>query len=140
MISRSLYGILLNPEIGKEVVNNSDLLCVASHSNNSFPFCNFFNLTFLSESLVFENLPILTPISIPNSMTFFALSSVFLYYYLSVHNMRFILIFVVFTILQAGLIIMFHSSLLQVLYILCFCSVILFIVNLLGIKKVEKIS
>ena len=70
MISRFRYGIFLNPEIGLEVVNNSDLVFNASHSNNDFPFCNFFNLVFLSDSLVFENFPILFPKSIPNKIIF----------------------------------------------------------------------
>jgi len=72
------------------------------------------------------------------SMSFYALSSVFLYYYLSVHNMKFIYIFMLFALLQGILIRTFHNSLTQVLYIMCGCAIILFFINTLGINKAIK--
>jgi len=73
MLSRLPYGIFLNPVIVLEVVNNSDLVFNASHSNKDFPFLNFFNLIFLPDGFVFEYYPILFPKSIPNKIIFFAL-------------------------------------------------------------------
>ena len=81
-------------------------------------------------------IPLVVPFVL--SMSFYALSSVFLYYYLSIHNMKFIYIFMVFAFLQAGLIMFFHSSLLQVLYILVICSIALFFINTLGMKKIKS--
>lgn len=72
------------------------------------------------------------------SMSFYALSSVFLYYYLSIHNMKFIYIFLIFVLIQAGLIRFFHSSLMQVLVIMCLCSIGLFFINMIGIKRSVK--
>ena len=57
MLSTSLYGIFLNPWIGFDVVNNSDLVIVDNQTKSSLPICNFFNLIFLSELFVLENLP-----------------------------------------------------------------------------------
>ena len=80
-------------------------------------------------------IPLVVPFAL--SMSFYALSSVFLYYYLSVHNMKFIYVFMVFAFLQAALIVLFHSSLLQVLYIMVICSIALFFINTLGVKKLR---
>ena len=58
MISRSLYGIFLNPSIGFDVVNNSDFVIVDSQIRSSLPISNFFNFISLSDFFVLENLPI----------------------------------------------------------------------------------
>ncbi|MFH2138255.1 MAG: oligosaccharide flippase family protein [Candidatus Omnitrophota bacterium] len=87
--------------------------------------------------LVGKVYPQCIPLVLPfvTSMGFYALSSVFLYYYLSILNMKFIYICMGFACLQAALILFFHSSLLQVLYILVVCSIALFLINILGVKK-----
>ena len=51
MLSTSLYDIFLNPSIGFDVVNNSDLVIVDSQIKRSLPICNFFNLVSLSDFL-----------------------------------------------------------------------------------------
>ena len=59
MISRSLYGIFLNPSIGFDVVNNSDVVIVDSQIKRSLPISNFFNFGFpVYHLFVLENLPI----------------------------------------------------------------------------------
>ncbi|MBU4305603.1 MAG: oligosaccharide flippase family protein [Candidatus Omnitrophica bacterium] len=115
------------------------LIAVATLSFSAGLFCVIFPefvLKILSGRVLLECIPLVMPFSL--SMSFFALSSVFLYYHLSVHNMKFIYVFLVFVILEAVLIILFHRSLLEVLYVLCACSIMLFIVNTLGIKKAVK--
>ena len=73
MISKSLYGIFLNPLIAIDVVNNSDFVIVDNHIKSSSPIFNFFNFIFLSDFFVHENLPIRVPKSIPKRIIFFAL-------------------------------------------------------------------
>ena len=94
---------------------------------------------FILKLLVGKVYPQCIPLVVPFvlSMSFYALSSVFLYYYLSIHNMKFIYVFMGVAFLQAGLILFFHSSLLQVLYILVVCSIGLFFINTLGMKKLK---
>ena len=57
MLSTSLYDIFLNPSIGFDVVNNSDLVIV-DRDGKSNTISNFFNLVSLSDFFVLENLPI----------------------------------------------------------------------------------
>lgn len=64
------------------------------------------------------------------AMSFFALVYTLLFYQLSINCSNFIYPLIFFTILQNVLIVLFHKSLSQILYILCLNSVILFIVNL----------
>ena len=94
-----------------------------------------FILKLLAGTVYPQCIPLVVPFVL--SMSFYALSSVFLYYYLSIHNMKFIYIFMFFACLQAGLIMFFHGSLLQVLYILVVCSIALFFINTLGMKKLR---
>lgn len=72
------------------------------------------------------------------SMTFFALLYTILFYQLAIHRLNFIYPLIFFTVLQTILIVLFHHSLSQVLYILCGNSILLFIVNLWGIKSPVK--
>jgi len=64
------------------------------------------------------------------SMTFFALLYTLLFYQLSIHRLNFIYPLISLTLLQLILIILFHRSLAQVLYILCGNSILLFMVTL----------
>ncbi len=64
------------------------------------------------------------------SMTFFALLYTILFYQLSIHRFNFIYPLIFFTVLQTILIVLFHQSLSQVLYILCGNSLLLFGINL----------
>lgn len=65
------------------------------------------------------------------SMVFFALMYIFVVYFLSLKDFRFIKYLVAFTTLQCLAIILFHSSLLQVQFILCINSIILFCIHAL---------
>ncbi len=80
-----------------------------------------------------ESIPLVMPFVV--SMTFFALNSVFLYYYLSVHKLKPILMFMFTMLIQGVLINVFHKSLLQVLDILCSCAIVLFFVNVFELKS-----
>ena len=139
--------IVMFPKVTENHIKNEEtlhilkkcLIVVGMLSFSASFFCVIFPelvLKILSGNVHLECIPLVLPFSL--SMSFFALSSVFLYYHLSVHNMKFIYIFLVFVILEAVLIILFHRSLLEVLYVLCACSIMLFIVNTLGIKKAVR--
>ena len=93
-------------------------------------------LKMLSGNIYPECLQLVMPFVV--SMSFYGLCSVFLYYYLSVHNMKFIYVFAVFVFIQGWLIKLFHSSLTQVMHIVCICAVLLFIINVLGVLKFKK--
>ena len=64
------------------------------------------------------------------TMFFFALVYTLLFYHLSIHNTRFIYSLVLLTVVQVLMIIFFHNSLLQVLYIMCGNAVLLFLINM----------
>ncbi len=64
------------------------------------------------------------------TMVFFALTYVLLFYHLSIHSLGFIYSLVLFTVLQILMIILFHQSLSQILYIMCGNAVLLFLINL----------
>ncbi|MBI4743237.1 MAG: oligosaccharide flippase family protein [Actinobacteria bacterium] len=64
------------------------------------------------------------------AMTFFALDNVLLSYNLSIHNYEFIKMLVFCTILQVVLILFFHKSLSQVVYVLILSSILLFVSTL----------
>ena len=63
------------------------------------------------------------------TMVFFALVYTLLFYHLSIHRLGFIYSLVSLTALQVLAIILFHKSLLQVLYIMCGNAVLLFLIN-----------
>jgi len=63
------------------------------------------------------------------TMVFFALVYVLLFYHLSIHRLGFIYSLVLLTVLQFLAIILFHESLLQVLYIMCGNAILLFLIN-----------
>ena len=72
------------------------------------------------------------------TMVFFALVYVFLFYHLSIHRLGFIYSLVLLTVLQVLLIILFHQSLSQVLYIMCGNAMLLFLINAyLAFKRQE---
>ncbi|MFH1459889.1 MAG: oligosaccharide flippase family protein [Candidatus Omnitrophota bacterium] len=136
--------IVMFPKIAAEHSQNKDttgtlkksLFIVGTMSFIAGAICMLFPnliLKALAGTVYPECIPLVMPFVI--SMSFYALCSVFLYYQLSVHNMKFIYIFGVFVLLQAGLIKLFHNSLLQVMYIVCGCSIGLFIINTLGLKS-----
>ncbi|GAG67035.1 unnamed protein product [marine sediment metagenome] len=66
------------------------------------------------------------------AMTFFALSNILILYNLSIEKFKFISPTIFFTILQIILIYLFHGSLIQVILILLFTSIVLFIANLIS--------
>ncbi len=86
----------------------------------------------LSGQVYPQAIPLVAPFSI--SMGFFALSGVMLYYHLSVHNLKMVNVFMAAVLLEAALIMVFHETLLQVLYVLIGVSVSLFLVNLISVK------
>ncbi|MDD5746090.1 MAG: oligosaccharide flippase family protein [Candidatus Omnitrophica bacterium] len=74
-----------------------------------------------------ECIPLVIPFVF--SMTFFSLNNVFLYYYLSTHRDRAVYLFLIFSFVQVIGIVLFHGSLLQVLYVLSAVSFFLFVTN-----------
>ena len=68
------------------------------------------------------------------AMSFFALVQILMYYHLSVHNFKFIFFLAFFALAQIILITIFHASLINVIYILLFSAVLLFIS---GMKLVD---
>ena len=104
---------------------SASIFCVA--------FPNFV-LRILAGKIYPECLPLVMPFAV--SMGFFSLDSVFLYYYLAIHRTKEILFFCAIMVLQVILILFFHSTLLEVLYVLIACSVSLFFINLFRLKKV----
>jgi len=91
----------------------------------------------LSGKVYLECIPLIAPFAI--SMSFFALINAFLFYHLSINNLKFIYIFVVAMLMQAIGIILFHESLLQVLHILMGCSILLFIINSLSLRRIVRV-
>ncbi len=105
------------------------LCCLASLFCILFPS---FVIKFFSGAAHSESIPLVMPFAV--SMTFFALNSVFLYYHLSVHKLKPILIFMFTMLIQGVMINFFHNSLLQVLNILCTCAIGLFLANFFELK------
>jgi len=66
------------------------------------------------------------------AMTFFALNNILISYNLSIEKFKFIFPTIFFTILQIVFICFFHDSLMQVILVLLFNSIVLFIVNLIS--------
>jgi len=66
------------------------------------------------------------------AMTFFALNNILILYNLSIEKFKFIFPTIFFTILQIIFIYFFHSSLIQVILVLLFNSLVLFAVNLIS--------
>ncbi len=64
------------------------------------------------------------------NMTFFSLITILLFYQLSVHNFKFIVPLTGFAVLEVLLIMLFHSSLLQVITVIGVIGLILFLFNL----------
>jgi O-antigen/teichoic acid export membrane protein len=70
------------------------------------------------------------------SMSLFAISSIFISYFLSIGDFRFIKYLAIFTVVQFLAIVLFHGSILQVQLILCLVSVSVFLLHLaLAITK-----
>jgi len=69
------------------------------------------------------------------SMTFFALLYTLSFYFLSIKDLRFIKLLVLFTILQNSAIILFHKSLINVQMILCLSAILLFFSNMSLVYK-----
>ncbi len=139
--------IVMFPKVSENHARNENttyilkkcLIIVGTLCFSASAFCMMYPelvLKLLSGKVYPECIPLIAPFSI--SMSFFALSSVFLYYHLSVHNLRSIYIFLFAMIAQAILIILFHQSLLQVLYMLMGCSISLFIINSFGFRRIAR--
>jgi len=63
------------------------------------------------------------------AMLFFSLTNILLFYQISVHQLKFLKILVVATIVEVALIFLFHRSLIQVILILAVVSLSLFLLN-----------
>ncbi|MFH2145252.1 MAG: oligosaccharide flippase family protein [Candidatus Omnitrophota bacterium] len=110
------------------------LLCFSASG-----FCIIFPelvLKMLSGRAYLECIPLIAPFSI--SMSFFALINAFLFYHLSVNNLKFIYIFLAAAAIQVILILLFHGTLLEVLYILVGCSILLFLINCVSLRRLAK--
>lgn len=74
------------------------------------------------------------------SMIFFALLFVFITYFLSIKDLRFIKYLVLFTILEFLAIVLFHNNLIQIQLVLCINAISLFLIHLgLAYRKKERI-
>lgn len=72
------------------------------------------------------------------SMSFFALLYIFINYFLSIKDLRFIKYLVLSTFLQCLAIIIFHRSLQDIQFILCINSILLFLVHFSLFKQIPK--
>lgn len=113
------------------------LLCiVAIITYNLFPV---FILKVLTGKAPLESIRLGRLFSI--SMSFFALLYIFISYFLSLKDMRFIKYLVLFTVIQFFAIIFFHKNLIQVQLILCTNAALLFVIHLiLAYKKLLQPS
>jgi O-antigen/teichoic acid export membrane protein len=82
----------------------------------------------LSGRVVSECIPIAKVFSV--TMFFYSLVYVLLFYNLSIHRLKFIYFLVLLTGLQVLAIALFHSTLLNVIYIVCGNAILLFLINL----------
>jgi len=87
----------------------------------------------LSGKVYLECVPLVKIFSV--NMTFFALTLILLYYHLSTHGTRFLYPLISLTLIQTGLIALFHKTLIQVLFIVGGVALSLFIANLFLIYK-----
>lgn len=69
------------------------------------------------------------------SMIFFALLNIVIFHNLATHNLKFLSLLGLFTLLQVGGILLFHKSLSQVLYVVCLSGVLLFLLSLTTVKR-----
>jgi O-antigen/teichoic acid export membrane protein len=69
------------------------------------------------------------------SMSFYALLSILILYFLSINDLRFIKYLIFFTLVQLLAINIFHKDLMQVQLILCINSILLFLIHLAFINK-----
>jgi O-antigen/teichoic acid export membrane protein len=86
-------------------------------------------LRILSGKLYPECIPLVRFFSI--NMTFFSLTYLLLHYHLSTRRKRFLYILILFTLIQIGLIGLFHKTLTQVLFVVGIVAICLFSINLL---------
>lgn len=64
------------------------------------------------------------------AMFFFSITITLMYYHLAIKNMRYIVIFIGFTLLEISLFLIFHSSILEMIQILLIVNLILMIVSI----------
>ena len=72
------------------------------------------------------------------SMSFFTLLYIFISYFLSINDLRFLKYLVTFCLLQVLAVIFFHPSLASVQFILCLSSISLFIIHLFLARKRQQ--
>lgn len=65
------------------------------------------------------------------AMFFFSITITIMYYHLAIKNMRYIVIFIGFTLLEISLFLIFHSSILEMVQILLIVNLILVVVSIL---------
>ena len=76
-----------------------------------------------------EALPLIAPYGL--AMLFFSLSTILLNYHLAIKNMRYVVIFAGFTILEVFLLLIFHTSPLEMIYVLLSVNFALLIAGLI---------
>jgi O-antigen/teichoic acid export membrane protein len=69
------------------------------------------------------------------SMIFYALLTIIIFHNLATHNLRFLVPLVLFTVLQIGGIMLFHKTLMHVLYIVCISGALVLIAHLFTLRK-----
>ena len=76
-----------------------------------------------------DALPFIAPYGL--AMLFFSLSTILLNYHLAIKNMRYVAIFAGFTILEVLLLLIFHASPLEMIYVLLSVNLALLIASLI---------
>lgn len=92
-----------------------------------------FVLRVISGKVLPECIPLVRLIIFP--MSLFALNYIFIFYNLSLQNMRFIFFIFVFSVIQIILIFLFHSTLSEVVGILSISSILVFYLGLRSMSK-----
>jgi O-antigen/teichoic acid export membrane protein len=112
---------LLNKSLGM-----AGLLC-----GGALFFCLLFPMKII-QILTGKNLPECIPLVqlFSINMTFFSLIFILLYYHLAKQRKTFLYVLIVFTLIQTGLILLFHKTLIQVLLLVSIVAFCLLIVNL----------
>ena len=140
MFPKTSYLLDQNNQLEALKLLKKSLLYVALLCGSAVLVCTFFTpivIKVLAGKIYPQSLPLARLFAV--AMFFFALFSIVLYYQLSSGRTNFIYPLIILTLLQIILIIIFHSSLLQVISILTINSCILFLVNLKLVFKKAKV-
>ena len=136
--------IVMFPKLAENYARKADtlgmlkfsLLSVGVLCGAAGVFCVLFPhfvLKVLAGSVFPQCIPLILPFAV--SMSFFALNQVFLFYHFSVHNTRFILLFLGVMVAQIVLMGFFHAQLLHIVNVLIMCAAGLLCLNMLSLRR-----